>query len=58
MEKERCVVEDVELGRRLAGLRCRLCVVLVRGRETTGMVLKHMIEDRKGGCVREDRNYT
>ncbi len=42
MEKERGVVEDVEIGRRLAGLRCRLCVMLERGRETTGMVLKHM----------------
>ncbi len=27
--------------------------MLERGRETTGMVLKHMIEDRKGDCVRE-----
>ncbi len=58
MKKERGVVEDVEIGCRLAGLRCRLCVMLERGRETTGMVLKHMIEDRKGECVREDRNYT
>ncbi len=58
MEKERVVVEDVEIGRRLAGLRCRLCVMLEHGRETTGMVLKHMIEDRKGECVREDRNDT
>ncbi len=32
------------MGRRLARLRCRLRVVLERGRETTGMVLKHMIE--------------
>ncbi len=30
--------------RRLAGLLCRLRVMLERGRETTGMVLKHMIE--------------
>ncbi len=44
MEKERGVVEDVEIGRRLAGLRCHLCVMLEHGRETTGMVLKHMIE--------------
>ncbi len=58
MEKERGVVEDVEIGRRLAGLHCRLCVMLERGRETTGMVLKHVIEDRKGECVREDRNDT
>ncbi len=58
MEKERGVVEDVEIGRRLAGLRCCLCVMLERGRETTGMVSKHMIEDSKEECVREDRNYT
>ncbi len=58
MEKERGVVEDVEIGRRLAALRCRLCVMLERRRETTGMVLKHMIEDSKGECVREDRNDT
>ncbi len=32
------------MGRRLAGLLCRLHVMLERGRETTGMVLKHMIE--------------
>ncbi len=51
------LVEDVEIGR-LAGLRCHLCVMLEHGRETTGMVLKHMIEDCKGECVREDRNYT
>ncbi len=38
------VVEDVDIGRRLAGLHCRLRVMLERGRETTGMVLKHMIE--------------
>ncbi len=44
MEKERGVVEDVEIGRRLAGLRCRLRLMLEYGRETTGMVLKHMIE--------------
>ncbi len=44
IEKERGVVEDVEMGRRLAGLLCRLHVMLERGRETTGMVLKHMIE--------------
>ncbi len=44
MEKERGVVEDVEIGCRLAGLRCRLHVLLERGRETTGMVWKHMIE--------------
>ncbi len=58
IEKERGVVEDVEMGRRLAGLLCRLRVMLERGRETTGMVLKHMIEDSKGECVREDRNDT
>ncbi len=58
MEKERGVVEDVEIERRLEGLCCRLCVMLECGRETTGMVSKHMIEDRKGECVREDRNYT
>ncbi len=58
MEKERGVVEDVEIGRRLAGLHCRLCVMLERGRETTRMVLKHVIKDRKGECVREDRNDT
>ncbi len=33
-------------------------VMLERGRETTGTVLKHMIEDSKGECVREDRNDT
>ncbi len=58
MEKERGVVEDEEIGCRLAGLRCRLCVMLERGRETTGMVSKHMIEDSKGKRVREDRNDT
>ncbi len=31
------------MGRRLAGLLCRLRVMLERGRETTGMVLKHMM---------------
>ncbi len=31
MEKERGVVEDVEIGRRLAGLHCRLRVMLDRG---------------------------
>ncbi len=41
MKKERGVV-DVEKG--LAGLRCRLRVMLEHGRETTGMGLKHMIE--------------
>ncbi len=41
------------MGLRLAGLLCCLPVMLERGRETTGMVLKHMIEDRKGDCVRE-----
>ncbi len=46
------------MGCRLVGLLCHLRVMLERGRETTGMVLKHMIEDRKGECVREDRNYT
>ncbi len=40
----KCDIEDVEIGRRLAGLRCRLRVMLERGRETTRMVLKHMIE--------------
>ncbi len=50
MEKKRGVVEDVEIGRRLAGLRCLLCVMLERGRETTGMVLKHMIEDMVRVC--------
>ncbi len=54
MEKERGVVEDVEIGRMLAGLRCRLCVMLERGRETTGMVSKHLIEDSKGEQVRDD----
>ncbi len=44
MEKERGVVEDVEIGRRLAELRCCLRVMLERGRETTRMVLKHVIE--------------
>ncbi len=44
MEKERSVVEDVDIGRTLAGLHCRLRVMLERGRETTRMVLKHMIE--------------
>ncbi len=58
MEKERGVVEDVEIGRRLSGLRFRLCVMLERGRETTRIVLKHMIRDNKGECVREDRNDT
>ncbi len=58
MEKERGVVEDVEIGHMLAGLCCRLRVMLERGRETTGMVAKHMIEDSKGDCVREDRNDT
>ncbi len=46
------------MGRRLAGLLCHLRVMLEHGRETTGMVLKHMIGDRKGECVREDRNNT
>ncbi len=32
------------MGRRLAGLLCRLRVMLEHGQETTGMVLKHMIE--------------
>ncbi len=45
IEKERGVVEDVEMGCRLAWLRCRLRVMLERGRETTGMVLKHIIEE-------------
>ncbi len=44
MEKEISVVEDVEIGCKLAGLRCCLRVMLERGRETSGMVLKHMIE--------------
>jgi len=44
IEKERGVVEDVEMGCMLAGLRCRLRVMLEHGRETTGMGLKHMIE--------------
>ncbi len=44
MEKEKCVVEDVEIGRRLAGLRCHLRVMLERGWETIKMVWKHMIE--------------
>ncbi len=43
-EKERGAVEDVAIGRRLAGLRCRLRVFLERGWERTGMVSKHMIE--------------
>ncbi len=43
-EKERGVVEDVEIERRLAGLRGRLRLMLERGRETTGMVWKRMIE--------------
>ncbi len=43
-EKERGVVEDVEIGRRLAGLHYRLRVMLERGRERTGMVWKYMIE--------------
>ncbi len=52
------------MGRRLAGLRCRLRVMLERGRETTGMVLKThdrggSMEDSKGECVREGRKkYT
>ncbi len=29
--KKECVVEDVAIGRRLAGLRCRLRVFLERG---------------------------
>ncbi len=57
-EKERGVVEDVAIGRRLAGLRCHLRVFLERGWERTGMVSKHMIEDREGECVREVRNDT
>ncbi len=44
LEKERGVVEDVEIGRMLSGLHCRLRVMLERVRETTGMVLKHMID--------------
>ncbi len=44
-EKERGVVEDVEIGRRLAGLPYRLRVMLERGWETTGLVWKHMIEE-------------
>ncbi len=51
MEKERGVVEDVEIGHMLAGLCCRLRVMLERGREATGLVLKQKIEDRKGECV-------
>ncbi len=43
-EKERGAVEDVEIGRRLAGLHCRLRVMLERGWDKTGMVWKHMIE--------------
>ncbi len=43
-EKEKGVVEDVEIGRRLAGLRCRLHVMLECGWETNGMVWKHIIE--------------
>ncbi len=43
--------------RRFAGLLCRLRVMLERGRETTGMVLKHMIEVEgqriAKECVRE-----
>ncbi len=57
-EKERGVVEDVAIGRRLAGLRCHLRVFLERGWERTRMVSKHMIEDREGECVREVRNDT
>ncbi len=63
MEKERGVVEDVVIWRRLAALRCRLHVMLEHGRETTGMVFEThdrggRIEDSKGECVREDINYT
>ncbi len=48
------------MGRRLAGLRCRLRVMLERGRETTGMDFEThdrggSIEDSKGECVREGR---
>ncbi len=55
-EKERGVVEDVVIGRRLAGLRCRLRVFLERGLETHDR--GGGIEDREGECVKEDRNNT
>ncbi len=62
MEKERCVVEDVEIGRRLAGLRCHLCVMLAWLRENRNGLETHdrggRIEDSKEECEREEINYT
>ncbi len=61
-EKERGVVEDVAIGRRLAGLRCRLRVFRAWLRENRNGLETHDrgggIEDREGECVREDRNDT
>ncbi len=61
-EKEGGAVEEVEMGRKLAGLHCRLCVMLDRGWETTGIVLKHMIRverkrTEKVSVWREGKNY-
>ncbi len=61
MEKERGVVEDVEKRHRLAGLRCRLRVMLERGpRDNRNGFETHdrggRIEDSKGECVREGEN--
>ncbi len=46
-EKEGGAVEEEEMGRKLAGLRCRLRVMLDRGWETTGMVWKHDKGEKK-----------
>ncbi len=64
MEKERGVVEDLEIRCRLAGLRClSVCETLERGtRDNRNGLETHdrggRIEDSKGECVREYRNYT
>ncbi len=62
-EKERGAVEDVEIGSRLARMRCRLRVMVERGWETTGMFWKHMMEverkmTEKESVWREDKNAT
>ncbi len=62
-EKEGGAVEEVEMGSKLAGLCCRLRVVLDRGWQTTGMVLKHMIgverkRTEKVSVWREEKNDT
>ncbi len=61
--EEKAVVEDVVIGRWLAGLRCRLRVFFRAWlRENRNGLETHDrgggIEDREGECVREDRNDT